>query len=498
MKNQNRIVCLIGFIVIITIAIQFYWNYQLFKNNRQQVINEVQIALDNAVDTYYTQLSKESVIAYVFDNDTINEGKKYNALISPPVSSSVNSMRGDNSDIGKQLGKLGGLVDRVQESTLGAILQSDSSNGFSEKDNVKIIQSNRQIDSLNNNLTDALIKVITSIQFDSINFSTLKGLIDEELDKKNIHFDYSLFQKDLLGDSIYSSGVSDSIKYPFVAVSHSSMLPMESSLELHYPDIFWLTLKKGFIGILLSSILSGAIIFSLFYLLHIIKKQKQLSEIKNDFISNITHELKTPIATVTSAVEGMRNFNTENDVEKNRKYLDISAKQLEKLKVLVEKIMETSVLESKDLVLEKEQSDLILLIKNTIEKHKLNTQKSIDFESNTSKFIYDVDAFHFENALSNIVENAIKYGGNEINIRLFETDRQIVISISDNGNGISKEHQKMIFDKFYRVPNKNKHTVKGFGIGLYYTKNIIEKHNGTIELKSEKNRTAFKITLWTK
>src|SRR5690606_40299381 len=99
------------------------------------------------------------------------------------------------------------------------------------------------------------------------------------------------------------------IRFPFAAVSNSALLPKEGTIELHYPDIFWITLKKGIVGISLSLVLSGAVIFSLFYLLRIIRKQKQLSEIKNDFISNITHELKTPIATVTSAVEGMRNFN---------------------------------------------------------------------------------------------------------------------------------------------------------------------------------------------
>ena len=263
---------------------------------------------------------------------------------------------------------------------------------------------------------------------------------------------------------------------------------------MHYPNIFWLTLKKGTTGILLSLVLSGAVIFSLFYLLHIIRKQKQLSEIKNDFISNITHELKTPIATVTSAVEGLRNFNEDNNSDKSQKYLDVSAEQLEKLKILVEKIMETSVLESKDLILEKENTDLIQLIKNTIEKHKINTQKTIDFNSNTNEFIRKTDVFHFENAVSNLIENAIKYGGNEINIHFNSSEKETVIEVSDNGNGIPPAHQKSVFDKFYRIPTKNKHNIKGFGIGLYYTKNIIEKHNGTIELKSDKN-TTFRIVL---
>ena len=197
---------------------------------------------------------------------------------------------------------------------------------------------------------------------------------------------------------------------------------------------------------------------------------------------------------MTSAVEGMRKFNVNNDPEKTQKYLDVSSQQLEKLKILVEKIMETSVLESKDLILEKEKIDLVSLINNTVEKHRINTDKSITFHTNVDNFVYNADAFHFENALSNLMENAIKYGGNEIDVRFVKDKNNNTIEVLDNGSGIPKEHQKLVFDKFYRVPNKNKHDVKGFGIGLYYTKNIIEKHNATIELKSEKN-TTFRIIL---
>src|SRR5690606_12405790 len=129
-------------------------------------------------------------------------------------------------------------------------------------------------------------------------------------------------------DSLKSKKNTD---FPFVVTSNSALLPNKTTLEMHYPNIFWITLKKGTTGILLSLILSDAVIFSLFYLLHIIRKQKQLSEIKNDFISNITHELKTPIATVTSAVEGIQKFNQENNPDKTQKYLEVSAQQLDKL-----------------------------------------------------------------------------------------------------------------------------------------------------------------------
>jgi len=107
----------------------------------------------------------------------------------------------------------------------------------------------------------------------------------------------------------------------------------------------------------------------------------------------------------------------------------------------------------------------------------------------------NVDVFHFENAINNIIDNAIKYGGDSISVRLKQIKNTIEISISDTGNGLTKAHKDKLFEKFYRVPKGNRHDVKGFGIGLYYTKKIIEKHNGTIQLELNKNNTVFKITL---
>lgn len=535
MKNQKRIVFFVGLIVIITIAIQFYWNYVQYKNNKQQVINEIQISLDNAVDNYYTELSKKTVFGAFYEyeeeeeeEDSILNNVSYNRdeitpnsyleVISLPEDSipfkkinpkdikeitvkknfSITSVSISEDTIIKKRPQLDERLDEIskniREKALKSLGQIDSLDG--KKRTVKSISfhlGKEEVDSINS-LENAAMKIVVSVKYDSINFTDLKTKINDELNRKNINFDYFLIQKNRFKIPVDSLGSSDSIKFPFVSVSQSALLPNKSTLEIHYPNIFWITLKKGTTGILLSLILSGAVIFSLFYLLHIIRKQKQLSEIKNDFISNITHELKTPIATVTSAVEGMQKFNQENDPEKTKKYLDISASQLDKLKLLVDKIMETSVLESKDLILEKKPTDVVEMIKNLSEKHKLNTAKNISFDSNVFNHSMNLDTFHFENAISNLIENAIKYGGNNIRIRFVKNEKNITIEISDNGEGIPIAEQKMIFDKFYRIPNKNKHNVRGFGIGLYYTKNIIEKHNGTIELKSDKN-TTFNITL---
>ena len=146
-------------------------------------------------------------------------------------------------------------------------------------------------------------------------------------------------------------------------------------------------------------------------------------------------------------------------------------------------------------MLKKDTIDIVELINKITTKHQLLTEKKITFSSNITDKTITVDAFHFENAISNLIDNAIKYGGEKIEINFNVILNSIEILIADNGTGIEKNQQEKIFDKFYRIQKGNKHDVKGFGIGLYYTKKIIEKHQGVIQLTSNNQNTIFKIIL---
>jgi signal transduction histidine kinase len=242
--------------------------------------------------------------------------------------------------------------------------------------------------------------------------------------------------------------------------------------------------------------LSLAVISSLFYLLKIIKQQKALASIKNDLISNITHEFKTPIATVSAAIEALENFNVLEDKTKTQKYLSMSSVQLKKLHQMVEKLLETATLDSEQLILKKETIDIVETIEKLVIKYQfLHSKKEIHFSSNLKPIYLKVDHFHFDNVISNLIDNAVKYGGNIIEITINSVLNTTEISVADDGNGIDKNQQEKVFDKFYRVPKGNTHDVKGFGIGLYYSKKIIEKHEGTLQLSAVKNSTLFKINL---
>ena len=318
--------------------------------------------------------------------------------------------------------------------------------------------------------------------------------VDRELARKNISVDYRL--QHFKSDTLFRQFQKDTISIlPLTAVSGTTFIPKEQKLQIAFSDPTLLLLKRSFTEIFLSLLLSLSIISCLIILLKIIQKQKKIDEIKNDLISNITHEFKTPITTISAAIEGIKNFNAVDDKEKTTRYLDVSGQQLNKLKIMVEKLLETASLNTDKLNLNKEEINSVELLKTKIEKHQIATDKEIIFTASKEIILANVDVFHFENAISNLIDNALKYGGNKVDVAIVQTPKRIEITVEDNGLGIEKSQREKIFEQFYRIPKGNIHDVKGFGIGLYYAKKIIEKHNGTLELVSNTNKTIFKIAI---
>ncbi len=195
-------------------------------------------------------------------------------------------------------------------------------------------------------------------------------------------------------------------------------------------------------------------------------------------------------------MESLTRFNSSNTDEKTQRYAQITDKQIKKLSLMVEKLLETATLDSSELLLNKELVNLNQLIISTLRNHNLVHPKTISLEMAEENISFFADAFHLENALNNVIDNALKYGGDQITVSLLSNQKYIEISISDSGFGLTEEQKLLIFDKFYRVPKGNLHDVKGFGIGLYYTKKIIEKHDGKIWVETHRDKTIFIIRLF--
>ncbi len=482
--KYKSILYFISAVILATLCIQVYWNYKNYQIGKQQLANDVQTSLDNAVDQYYTELATEG--SFHFFGDTlrfpISPIKKRRVFLTDTC---FNSFRINDSSIKEVAILQSGILDSLDFN-------------ITIFDSVRMENIDHSIFEIisdsNNPITELSSKIVVSIAEDRLSLVKIDSLFYAELQRKNIGVDYGLshygmFQKtEKLRPEIIEQATLET-------VSNSPYFFRGNKLKAHFTNVTLAVLKKNLVGILLSFLLVASVIICLLYLLKIIKQQKQLAEVKNDLISNITHEFKTPLATIGIAMEAIQKFNAENDSEKNIRYAKISKEQVDKLNMMVEKLLETATLDSEKLELDFETYNLVELLQLASQNEAFTAgEKPISFSSSEEEIHYSIDVFHFENAINNIIDNAIKYGGKDISVEIVRQKNNIEITISDSGTSLTEVHKKQIFEKFYRVPKGNTHDVKGFGIGLYYCKKIIEKHKGNIDLSIKPN-TSFKITL---
>ena len=278
----------------------------------------------------------------------------------------------------------------------------------------------------------------------------------------------------------------------FVMSNHEILVsfPAQSSL-------IWKEMTTTLIG---SVCLILIVLLAFYFAVATIIKQKRLSEIKNDFISNMTHELKTPISTISLACEAMADKSVVSNDETRDSYIGMISQENKRLSKLVENVLQTALIDKGKLTLNKEETDLSTLINNIVSAVQIRyAQKGgkVKFATKSLKKIA-VDTMHFGNVIYNLLDNSLKYTSNppEVNIDVFEDGNKTNIVVQDNGIGMKNEELKRIFDKLYRIPTGDVHNVKGFGLGLSYVQSIINLHGGSIKVKSEQNKgTVFTITL---
>lgn len=524
-KNYKYILFFISITIIATISLQIYWNIKNYAENKQRLINDVQIAFDNSIEHYYAEDVKTDFMTFIgndsvkspnFVENIMSDSIFINAITKRKVKASkrfvaTSTFTEDNplktttvikiNNSGKTSKQVINFTDSPEAKHTKVIKgKNPEIHGGTfaiepaKISEVKVLTGKRAMDSVSKikNFTN---KILISLTRDSIEFEKVSHTLDKELARKDIAIQYGI--QLLKTDTVFQNyHMTKNSHFPLSTISNSTFLPPGQKLKLSFSNPIPVILKRSMVEIILSFLLSLSIIGCLFYLLKTINKQKKVDEIKNDLISNITHEFKTPITTVATAIEGIRNFNAVNDTEKTNRYLDISNQQLKKLEIMVEKLLETATLDTDKLMLHKEPTNIVSTIRNLVEKHQvIHSDKNISFHSNMEQLIVNIDPFYFENTLSNLIDNAIKYGGNTIDIHLKYTANNLEITVQDNGPGIEKDQREKIFDKFYRIPRGNRHDVKGFGIGLYYSKKIVEKHGGTLELLPRQELTIFKIKL---
>jgi signal transduction histidine kinase len=332
---------------------------------------------------------------------------------------------------------------------------------------------------------------------DSLPLSAIDSAYKKELLKNNIAVQYTIervpptrqFVKQAINKGALKTDVS------FVGLSRAYAYQAQLNNDFGY------LLNKIKTPILVSLLLLAFTAASFIFLYRTLTAQQKLTAIKNEFISNITHELKTPIATVTVAVEALRNFNALQNPERTKEYLDISALELQRLSLLVDKVLKLSMFENREIELKIEKIDLLQLAAEVIAGMKLQFDKAvatIQLTHEGDSFALQADKLHITSVLYNLLDNALKYSKEKpfITTHLADEGNAIALSITDNGIGIPAAYVDKIFQKFFRVPSGDHHNIKGYGLGLSYVHHIVTSHNGTINVTSAEGKgSTFTVKL---
>ncbi len=335
--------------------------------------------------------------------------------------------------------------------------------------------------------------------------NNLEFILQKTLEKFNINsdFEYGIF--DCSSDEmVYGDFCSISENYENTPDNISIQLPKYDEF-IYYFGIRFLgksanIMTKMQLSIIFTIILLLAIIFFL-YAMYIILRQKRLSEMQKDFINNMTHEFKTPISTIKISANVFASDPTIQQNERLSKYAGIIQEQNQRLNNQVEKVLQIAKMEQDNFKLNFEKINIHELLEDIIESTSLKVEEkngNIIAELNANQPIINADRLHLTNIIYNLLDNSMKYCKDSPNItmRTSDTSKGIQLSIKDEGIGISKEYQNKIFNKFFRVPTGNVHDVKGFGLGLFYVKNIVDAHGWKINIKSEKDQyTEIKIEI---
>ncbi|WP_405210712.1 sensor histidine kinase [Dokdonia sp. Asnod2-E02] len=311
----------------------------------------------------------------------------------------------------------------------------------------------------------------------------------------------------------FKTGISRSINYArtfdtneFIdrrgdSISISSYdFEVRTTQEIQVPNWKSLVLKRMWVLIVGSIILFLFVIGLLYYSIKNLITQKKIAEVKTDFINNVTHELKTPLATLGIATKSLRNEAIKSNPDAFNNTLGIVERQNSRLQKLIDQVL-TNSLSAEELQLNKEQVSDNVFFNNLLSDFEIATQHAHLTVLNkvySPEVLLRIDRFHLTTALLNVLENAVKYGKDQVTVTVITrlVNRNYCIEISDNGMGVSPTDQKAIFDKFYRAGNSDIHNVKGLGLGLYFTHQIITAHGGTITLKSIENEgSTFTIKL---
>lgn len=326
----------------------------------------------------------------------------------------------------------------------------------------------------------------------------LENLLRKELTNMGIETPFFIALVNYHGEHVYESALYDSTKishdYYSQILFPNDFNPKMNLVRVYFPQRDSYIFQSMFKSALTSVIMSIVLFFTFVFTIYLMIRQHRVTEIKTDFMNNMTHELKTPISSISLASQMLNDENVSKSPELMRRISRTICDETKRLSFQVEKVLQISLLENEKAIMKFKEADINALIEDVVDNFKLKVKSkggTLDADLKATECTATVDELHFTNVIFNLLDNAVKYAKPDVPLHLMVRTRnnddlsQLIIKIEDNGIGIAKEHIKKIFEKFHRVPTGNVHNVKGFGLGLAYVQKMVQKHNGTIKAESE-------------
>ncbi len=445
------------------IAFQLSWVFNAYQLNEENFGKTASIALQRSIDEYQVKHSgfnlpyKTSRAISLSSIDTIRitaDDPNYHKLLEQ-VKKQASGLKATGQN----------AMDLDSCSTCPELLLND------------LNESTQFVSKNNKDIAHEFTRLISKVKNEAIPLDSLSQTFKIELAKSNINIPFQLvFLEKLPADN------------QSLIIGRTGFSAKNDIICATFPSYHGFLLLRTLTPIIISFILICLTASGFWYMLHVIMRQKQIDQVKNDFINNMTHELQTPIAILKSTHEALDKFGEAKDVEKTLRYIRMNHVVLDKLSRDVERILDISEYEQKQMVPKLGTINLKNLVNEVILRFSLNSESKITFSYELQNEEIITEAYAMDTILSNLIDNAVKYAKEKqvkISIKISPLTDGWQIQVQDNGQGIHRTHQPFIFDKFYRVSNGDIHDVKGYGLGLNYVKKLTETLKGRISLESE-------------
>jgi two-component system phosphate regulon sensor histidine kinase PhoR len=475
------------------LCLQIFWMRNEWKNSTDVLQRQIEYAFQSAIDTEEAN-RKEKLSGYLksilSDTNFIDIKTRYNEKQGVwMITMSDAKNKKDYSSWSNSEMKIGPeLTEKQKTEAIDRYVA----------DNVTKNVENNIIFFYTQRFGELWTKKYKNLSLDTL---YLQKLFKEQLAAKDITTSFVIRYTDTSAVSAQLKSMNGTLVTKPVFVNYSTINDYRKkymAVAYIYNPVT-LLFRRLWLALATTFLLLSLMFYCLYRMYKTILQQKHLHELKNDFIGNMTHELKTPIATVTAAIDGLQYFDGLKSSEKTERYLNTSRMELQRLNDIVSKVLDISIYERQEVELSKEQIEIVSLLETVVQSFEVRgVTFSWEIQSEQDPITVSADKIHLKNVLYNLVDNAVKYVPEKLHL-IFSVSLQMGfarITVKDNGKGIEEKHLLRIFEKFYRVPSGNVQNVKGFGLGLFYVKQIIEQHGGSVEVSSTKNQgTSFTIQL---